>query len=117
LIERAPIAIRGAAVPPAKAVKAKAKAEAALPNAVEEADLFAELRALRKTIADERNVPAYVVFSDAVLRTMAREAPATLGQLRAISGVGDKKLADFGERFLAAIVAVRGEPASGEPAS
>ena len=49
------------------------------------------------------DVPAYVVFSDAVLRAMARELPRTPAQLRAISGVGEKKLADFGTRFLAAI--------------
>ena len=48
-------------------------------------------------------MPPYVVFSDAVLRSMARELPRTPAQLRAISGVGEKKLADFGARFLAAI--------------
>jgi ATP-dependent DNA helicase RecQ len=50
------------------------------------------------------------VFSDAVLRAMARERPATPQAFRAISGVGEKKLADFGARFLAAIAenAVKG---------
>ena len=60
-------------------------------------DLFAALRALRREIAAERDVPPYVVFSDAVLRAMAREVPRTPAQLRAISGVGEKKLADFGD--------------------
>jgi len=68
-----------------------------------DAEVFRALRDLRKDIADERDVPAYVVFSDAVLRAMARELPRTPAQLRAISGVGEKKLADFGSRFLAAI--------------
>jgi ATP-dependent DNA helicase RecQ len=67
------------------------------------AAVFRALRDLRKEIADERDVPAYVVFSDAVLRAMARELPRTPVQLRAISGVGEKKLADFGAQFLAAI--------------
>ena len=67
------------------------------------AEVFRALRDLRKEIADERDVPAYVVFSDAVLRAMARELPRTPAQLRAISGVGEKKLADFGARFLDAI--------------
>jgi ATP-dependent DNA helicase RecQ len=66
-------------------------------------ELFGELRALRRRIAADRDVPPYVVFSDAVLRAMAREVPRNPAQLRAISGVGEKKLADFGARFLAAI--------------
>nr|MDP9107406.1 HRDC domain-containing protein [Candidatus Eremiobacteraeota bacterium] len=66
-------------------------------------DVFAALRALRREIAAERDVPPYVVFSDAVLRAMARELPRTPAQLRSISGVGEKKLADFGTQFLAVI--------------
>jgi len=65
--------------------------------------LFDELRALRKRIADKRDVPAYVIFPDTTLRAMAREVPATLAELRRIPGVGDKKLADFGDAFLAAL--------------
>ena len=65
--------------------------------------LFDELRALRKRIADKRDVPAYVIFPDTTLRAMARDAPATLADLRRIPGVGDKKLADYGDAFLAAI--------------
>ena len=72
------------------------------------AEVFRALRDLRKELADERDVPAYVVFSDAVLRAMARELPRTPVQLRAISGVGEKKLADFGARFLEAIALAAG---------
>jgi ATP-dependent DNA helicase RecQ len=72
------------------------------------AEVFRALRDLRKELADERDVPAYVVFSDAVLRSMARELPRTPTQLRAISGVGEKKLADFGARFLEAIARAAG---------
>ena len=106
LVDRSPIVIREPAVAPVKA--RKSKAAAAAPDADDDAELFAALRAARKQLADERDVPAYVVFSDAVLRAMAREAPATPSALRAISGVGDKKLADFGERFLAVIREARG---------
>ena len=70
---------------------------------IRERPVVLQLRDLRKELADERDVPAYVVFSDAVLRAMARELPRTAGQLRAISGVGEKKLADFGTSFLEAI--------------
>ena len=74
-----------------------------------DADVFRGLRDLRKDLADERDVPAYVVFSDAVLRAMARELPRTPAQLRGISGVGEKKLADFGSRFLAEIARIHPE--------
>ena len=65
--------------------------------------LFERLRGLRRTIAEERSVPAFVVFGDATLRDMARLRPATKEALRAVKGVGDQKLADLGERFLEAI--------------
>jgi len=65
--------------------------------------LFARLRALRKELADGRDVPAYVVFSDVTLRLMARDQPTDLETLAGISGVGQKKLAEYGEIFTAAI--------------
>jgi ATP-dependent DNA helicase RecQ len=68
--------------------------------AVGDADLFERLRALRRRLADAENVPAYVVFSDAVLKDMARRQPKTEGQLLAISGVGYAKLARYGKAFL-----------------
>jgi ATP-dependent DNA helicase RecQ len=69
--------------------------------------LFESLRDLRRTIAEERDVPPFVVFSDTVLRDMARARPKTLEDLGGIKGVGEKKLADIGERFLFAIAAWR----------
>jgi ATP-dependent DNA helicase RecQ len=69
--------------------------------------LFDELRSLRKRLADQRDVPAYVIFPDTTLRALARDTPATLAELRAIPGVGDKKLLDYGDVFLAAIAAFR----------
>jgi len=65
--------------------------------------LFNILRALRRTLADERNVPAYVIFSDVTLRFMARDQPTKLELMASVSGVGQKKLAEFGEIFVAAI--------------
>ena len=65
--------------------------------------LFNALRTLRRTLADERNVPAYVIFSDVTLRLMAREQPSTLELMSSISGIGQKKLSEFGETFISAI--------------
>ena len=65
--------------------------------------LFEELRTLRRSLADERNVPAYVVFSDATLLAMTEQRPTTEAELLSISGVGPKKLATFGDAFLEAI--------------
>ena len=62
--------------------------------------LFENLRELRRDIALERGVPAYVVFGDESLRQMARELPSTVTEFLQIHGVGQQKLADFGERFL-----------------
>jgi ATP-dependent DNA helicase RecQ len=65
--------------------------------------LFEKLRLLRRKLADERNVPAYVVFSDVSLREMARAYPQTPAEFERIPGVGQRKLKDFGEPFTAAI--------------
>jgi ATP-dependent DNA helicase RecQ len=62
--------------------------------------LFERLRALRKKLADERGVPAYIVFGDATLRGMAREYPESEDALSGIPGIGEKKLAEFGPAFL-----------------
>jgi ATP-dependent DNA helicase RecQ len=66
-------------------------------------ELFERLRQLRKKLADERNVPAYIVFSDVALRQMSRYYPVTEEQLERINGVGEKKLQEFGAAFLAEI--------------
>ena len=61
--------------------------------------LFDRLRKLRKRLADERSVPAYVIFGDNTLRQMAREYPTHIDSLRMIGGMGEKKLAEFGNIF------------------
>ena len=65
--------------------------------------LFERLRALRRRIADEEGVPAYIVFSDAVLRAMAARAPHTAAALLDVPGVGPVKLERYGARFLEAL--------------
>jgi ATP-dependent DNA helicase RecQ len=62
--------------------------------------LFERLRVLRKQLADQRGVPPYIIFSDVSLRQMAREYPATERAFGRISGVGEKKLREFGALFL-----------------
>lgn len=62
--------------------------------------LFEALRNLRREISSQRNVPAYVVFSDATLRDMARLRPGSAAALLGIRGVGERKCADLGDQFL-----------------
>ena len=63
-------------------------------------ELFEVLRERRTAEAAERNVPAYVVFSDASLRDMARRRPSTIEGFRLCNGVGQQKQDDYGEAFL-----------------
>jgi ATP-dependent DNA helicase RecQ len=65
--------------------------------------LFDRLRRLRKKLADERRVPAYIIFSDVSLRQMARSYPVTKAEFARISGVGETKLADFAQAFIESI--------------
>lgn len=66
-------------------------------------ELFENLRALRKDLADARSVPPYVVFSDVTLRYFCRDYPQDEHAFMSVLGVGEKKRADFGDVFLAAI--------------
>jgi ATP-dependent DNA helicase RecQ len=80
-----------------KAAKPKSKKELAFE------ELFEKLRQLRLTIARAEGKPPYVVFSDASLRDMTNEMPCTAQEFLEISGVGNKKLATYGEPFMNAI--------------
>ena len=71
--------------------------------------LFQELRALRKQIADEQQVPPFVVFADATLAEMAAQIPKDKWELLKITGVGQHKLARYGDAFLRVIQASRKE--------
>jgi ATP-dependent DNA helicase RecQ len=87
---------------PVKVKTAKTKApETGL--SPEETGVFELLRAWRAVTAKEQGVPAYVIFHDATLREIARARPSALGDLAKISGVGESKLAKYGEQVLAAL--------------
>ncbi len=63
--------------------------------------LFVRLKTLRKRLADEKGIPSYLIFSDAVLLQMAAQRPATEDDLAQISGIGPKKIVQYGAIFLA----------------
>nr|WP_233149074.1 ATP-dependent DNA helicase RecQ [Shimwellia pseudoproteus] len=65
--------------------------------------LFAKLRKLRKAIADEENIPPYVVFNDASLIEMAEQMPVSPGEMLSVNGVGTRKLERFGKPFMTLI--------------
>jgi ATP-dependent DNA helicase RecQ len=79
------------------------------------AELFEELRTLRKRLADGRGVPAYVVFPDATLREMAVRMPADRFQLGQVNGVGPAKLRDYADEFLALIEQFRRRTGASAP--
>jgi ATP-dependent DNA helicase RecQ len=70
-----------------------------------DSELFARLKALRRDLAQQRNVPAYVIFSDATLHDMCVMKPHNMDTLALVNGVGPKKLKDFGMVFLDALKA------------
>ncbi len=76
--------------------------------------LFERLRALRRRIADEQGVPAFIVFGDSTLIDMARRRPTTRGALLNVSGVGEQKLARYGDRFISEISAYLAEGGNAE---
>ena len=92
-------------LPSAKERRAAERAARAAGLADLEVDesLFRHLRALRKRLADEQRVPAYVVFSDATLAEMAARKPGTYVDLLDVTGVGRAKLERYGDAFLDAI--------------
>ena len=66
-------------------------------------ELFSELSALRKRLADDREVPAYVIFGNRSLQDMARKAPRSQEEFSRVSGVGSAKLREFGDTFIETI--------------
>ena len=108
LTERAEAVLNGAGdfpirePAPGKPAKTRPRAgRGAAPDLPEElAGLLGNLKKLRQELARARNVPAYVVFSDATLREMCLSRPRTLEQMADINGVGPKKLEEYGLMFL-----------------
>ncbi|WP_051686963.1 DNA helicase RecQ [Microbulbifer sp. HZ11] len=78
----------------------RGRARAAVEISQEDQPLWDALRDLRKSIAEELGVPPYVVFHDATLREMLSARPRNAQEMLAVSGIGDSKLARFGDPFL-----------------
>ncbi len=76
--------------------------------------LFVKLKAIRRALADEKNVPAYIVFSDATLIDMCKKRPTNLEELMEISGVGRTKLSMYGDKFLKVLKSYESESNKGE---
>jgi ATP-dependent DNA helicase RecQ len=72
-------------------------------TSVVDGELFERLRVLRKRLADEARVPAYIIFSDATLRAMAELRPTSHGELLGVPGVGPAKVERYGDAFLSVL--------------
>lgn len=92
-------------IPKIRAGSSRNKQDPAAAALLDDADteLLARLKALRRDLAQQRKVPAYVIFSDATLLDMCVMKPNDLETLALVNGVGPKKLKDFGEKFLDAL--------------
>lgn len=77
------------------------------PEAPVNSDLLDALKALRKSIASKKSVPAYVIFTDATLTDMCKKCPETPDEMLEVSGVGRTKLEKFGKQFLEEIAKFR----------
>ncbi|MFI6522169.1 DNA helicase RecQ [Spirillospora sp. NPDC050679] len=86
-----------------KAARAARERKAPVDMPAEAAPLFERLRSWRGATAKEQGVPAYVIFHDATLREIATARPASLAELGSISGIGENKLAKYGEQVLEAL--------------
>ncbi|MFJ6676353.1 DNA helicase RecQ [Actinosynnema sp. NPDC091369] len=89
----------------AKVKTAKAAKSAPVDLPAEAAPVFEKLRTWRTAQAREQGVPPYIIFNDATLRQIAATTPSTLDELSAISGVGENKLAKYGQQILDALSA------------
>ena len=105
---------RQARVPRAR--PAKPRGDSAAPADLPEADaaVFEQLRAWRAAAAKEQGMPAYVIFHDTTLRQIAALAPSTLAELAAVNGVGENKLARYGQQILDLLAGV--PPRAPDPA-
>jgi len=95
-------------VPPPREPRARAeRASRKKRRAANEPDgtLLGELKQVRRRLATDLGVPAYVVFNDATLIDMAAKCPRTGAEMLDVSGVGQSKLTRYGDEFLAAIEA------------
>ncbi|MDO3704788.1 DNA helicase RecQ [Micromonospora sp. C28SCA-DRY-2] len=87
-------------VAPSRAAKPRGSATVVAELSPAATAVFERLRSWRAATAKEQGVPAYVIFHDATLRQIATDAPASLAELSRVSGVGENKLAKYGEQIL-----------------
>jgi ATP-dependent DNA helicase RecQ len=87
----------------AKAPRARKTAAAAASLPASAAAAFERLRNWRAATAKEQGVPAYVIFHDSTLREVAMTAPSSLAELGKVSGIGEAKLARYGQQVLDAL--------------
>ncbi|TDD94168.1 DNA helicase RecQ [Actinomadura rubrisoli] len=97
----------------AKAAKAAKERKAPVELPAEAQPIFERLRAWRGATAKEQGVPAYVIFHDATLREIATALPSSLAELGRVNGVGENKLAKYGEQVLETLAPT--EPDTQEP--
>ncbi|KNC10810.1 ATP-dependent DNA helicase RecQ [Pantoea sp. RIT-PI-b] len=91
------------AVPRIVTVKTRGSSSPKVHSGNYDRQLFAKLRKLRKAIADEENIPPYVVFNDATLIEMAEQMPISASEMLSVNGVGHRKLERFGKPFMVMI--------------
>jgi ATP-dependent DNA helicase RecQ len=103
LLRREPERSAQAAKAAARTAKSRRAAPVDLPE--DAVPVFEQLRAWRAAAAKEQGVPAYVIFHDATLRQIATEVPSTLVELGTVNGVGDNKLAKYGQQILDTLTA------------
>ncbi len=96
------VMLRKDPVPPREKKARRSRGAASAPTPVGK-ERFEKLRTLRLELAREQGVPPYVIFSDRTLAEMAERRPRSLDDLREVPGVGDVKLARYGDAFLAAL--------------
>jgi ATP-dependent DNA helicase RecQ len=114
---KAPPAARGGRGTKADAGKTTGSARGKSPSSPAELPpeaepVFEKLRAWRAAVAKEQGMPAYVIFHDATLRQIAASPPSTLAGLAAINGVGETKLARYGQQILEVLAQTAPEQAS-----
>ena len=76
------------------------KVPVSVPMGEENPELFEELRALRKRLADQQAIPAYIVLSDKTLHQLAIQRPTTLEEFGMVSGIGEYKKEKYGKDFV-----------------
>ena len=103
LRKQRPVMLRREPERPPKPPRARKAAEPAADLPAEAAAVFERLRGWRAATAKEQGVPAYVIFHDATLREVAATAPSSLAELGKVSGIGETKLARYGQQVLDAL--------------